>query len=143
MEKTEEGGHHPRTDVKPLHVVQPEGVSFKMDGHVLEWQNWKMHIGELHSGLIHYTCLTSPAYLQRSHTGKALRFPRSRITTMARSGPSSIGSLSPRWSFRTVLLNPRIPGNSPLIRTSHISMTSCSHNLISIMQGRIWNGHDG
>jgi primary-amine oxidase len=30
---------------KPLHIVQPEGVSFKMDGHVLEWQQWKMHIG--------------------------------------------------------------------------------------------------
>ncbi|KAH9958245.1 hypothetical protein BGW80DRAFT_1376540 [Lactifluus volemus] len=32
---------------KPLHVVQPEGVSFKMDRHVLEWQKWKMHIGGL------------------------------------------------------------------------------------------------
>ncbi|KDR85777.1 hypothetical protein GALMADRAFT_386616 [Galerina marginata CBS 339.88] len=45
MAQTEEGGYHPRQDLKPLHVVQPEGVSFKMDGHVLEWQNWKMHIG--------------------------------------------------------------------------------------------------
>ncbi|KAH9958239.1 hypothetical protein BGW80DRAFT_1376273 [Lactifluus volemus] len=31
----------------PLHVVQPEAISFKMDGHVLEWQKWKMHIGGL------------------------------------------------------------------------------------------------
>lgn len=46
MAKTEEGGYHPRTDLKPLHVVQPEGVSFKINGHVLEWQNWKMHIGK-------------------------------------------------------------------------------------------------
>ena len=30
---------------KPLHIIQPEGVSFKIDGHVLEWQKWKMHIG--------------------------------------------------------------------------------------------------
>jgi primary-amine oxidase len=45
MEKSEEGGYKQRTDLKPLHVVQPEGVSFKIDGHVLEWQNWKMHIG--------------------------------------------------------------------------------------------------
>jgi len=37
--------HKPRDDVKPLHVVQPEGVSFKMNGHELEWQKWKMHIG--------------------------------------------------------------------------------------------------
>ena len=34
-----------RDDIKPLHVVQPEGVSFKIDGNVLEWQKWKMHIG--------------------------------------------------------------------------------------------------
>ncbi|KAI0029007.1 peroxisomal copper amine oxidase [Vararia minispora EC-137] len=33
---------------KPLHVIQPEGVSFKMDGHVLEWQKWKMHIAFSH-----------------------------------------------------------------------------------------------
>ena len=31
---------------KPLHIVQPEGVSFKIDGHVLEWQKWKMHVGK-------------------------------------------------------------------------------------------------
>jgi len=30
---------------RPLHVVQPEGVSFKIDGHVLEWQKWEMHVG--------------------------------------------------------------------------------------------------
>jgi primary-amine oxidase len=46
MVQTEEGGYQPRTDLKPLHVVQPEGVSFKMNGHVLEWQNWKMHVGK-------------------------------------------------------------------------------------------------
>jgi primary-amine oxidase len=34
-----------RDDLKPLHVIQPEGVSFKMNGHELEWQKWKMHIG--------------------------------------------------------------------------------------------------
>jgi primary-amine oxidase len=37
--------HKPRDDIKPLHVLQPEGVSFKMDGNVLEWQKWKMHVG--------------------------------------------------------------------------------------------------
>ncbi|KAH9958250.1 hypothetical protein BGW80DRAFT_1376670 [Lactifluus volemus] len=36
-----------RSKPKPLHVVQPEGVSFKMDRHVLEWQKWKMYIGRL------------------------------------------------------------------------------------------------
>jgi len=37
--------HKPRDDIKPLHVLQPEGVSFTMDGNVLEWQKWKMHVG--------------------------------------------------------------------------------------------------
>ena len=44
---TQNEGFKFRDDVKPLHVVQPEGVSFKMDGHVLEWQKWKMHVGKL------------------------------------------------------------------------------------------------
>ncbi|KAF9225258.1 hypothetical protein BS17DRAFT_750846 [Gyrodon lividus] len=43
MEKTDPT-YKPRDDVKPLHIVQPDGVSFKMDGHTLEWQKWKMHI---------------------------------------------------------------------------------------------------
>ncbi|KAF9072114.1 peroxisomal copper amine oxidase [Rhodocollybia butyracea] len=42
-----------RDDIKPLHIVQPEGVSFKMDGNELEWQNWKMHIAFNHrEGLV-------------------------------------------------------------------------------------------
>ncbi|KAG8744999.1 hypothetical protein FRC10_009107 [Ceratobasidium sp. 414] len=34
-----------REPLKPLYIVQPEGVSFKMTGRVLEWQQWKMHVG--------------------------------------------------------------------------------------------------
>jgi primary-amine oxidase len=37
------GGY--RTDLKPINITQPKGVSFKMDGRELEWQNWKFHIG--------------------------------------------------------------------------------------------------
>ena len=44
LAKTE--GFKFRDDLKPLHVVQPEGVSFKVDGNVVEWQKWKMHVGE-------------------------------------------------------------------------------------------------
>lgn len=50
MAKTEEGGYKPREGLKPLHISQPEGVSFKLDGHVLEWQGWKMHVGETPAG---------------------------------------------------------------------------------------------
>ncbi|KAH7886284.1 copper amine oxidase [Phlebopus sp. FC_14] len=47
MEKTDPT-YKARDDIKPLHVVQPEGVSFKIDGHTLEWQKWKMHIAFSH-----------------------------------------------------------------------------------------------
>lgn len=33
-----------RKDLKPLSVVQPEGVSFKLDGQVLTWQKWRLHL---------------------------------------------------------------------------------------------------
>ncbi|WVR04520.1 hypothetical protein IAU60_001524 [Kwoniella sp. DSM 27419] len=42
-----------RDTLKPLHVVQPEGVSYKLDGRTLSWQNWKVHIGfEFREGLV-------------------------------------------------------------------------------------------
>jgi len=34
-----------RSDLKPINITQPEGVSFKMTGREIEWQNWKFHIG--------------------------------------------------------------------------------------------------
>jgi len=34
-----------RTDIKPIEITQPEGVSFKVDGRVLTWQNWSVHVG--------------------------------------------------------------------------------------------------
>lgn len=37
--------HGYRTDVKPINITQPEGVSFKMTGNVMEWSNFKFHIG--------------------------------------------------------------------------------------------------
>jgi primary-amine oxidase len=45
LQKQDDPNFKLRDDVKPMHVVQPEGVSFKVNGHELEWQNWKMHIG--------------------------------------------------------------------------------------------------
>ncbi|PLB38794.1 peroxisomal copper amine oxidase [Aspergillus candidus] len=38
-----EGGF--RQDLKPIHITQPDGVSFKMTGRVIEWQNWNIHVG--------------------------------------------------------------------------------------------------
>jgi primary-amine oxidase len=34
-----------RSDIKPLHITQPEGVSFTVDGTELRWQNWSMRLG--------------------------------------------------------------------------------------------------
>lgn len=35
-----------RTDLKPLHVVQPEGPSFAVsDGNLVEWQKWRFRVG--------------------------------------------------------------------------------------------------
>ena len=34
-----------RTDLKPLHITQPEGVSFTVEGTELRWQNWSMRLG--------------------------------------------------------------------------------------------------
>ena len=34
-----------RSDIKPLSIVQPEGPSFQLNGHHMEWQNWQFLIG--------------------------------------------------------------------------------------------------
>ena len=34
-----------RTDLKPLHITQPEGTSLTVDGTELRWQNWRMRLG--------------------------------------------------------------------------------------------------
>jgi primary-amine oxidase len=38
-------GTQQRTDLKPLEISQPEGVSFSIDGNELHWQNWSMRLG--------------------------------------------------------------------------------------------------
>ena len=39
----EAGGY--RTDLKPINISQPEGVSFKVDNRTITWQNWSVHVG--------------------------------------------------------------------------------------------------
>ena len=34
-----------RDDIKPLHITQPEGVSFEVDGTEVRWQNWSFRLG--------------------------------------------------------------------------------------------------
>ncbi len=35
----------PRQDLKPLHIVQPEGPSFRVDGWGVAWQKWNFRVG--------------------------------------------------------------------------------------------------
>ncbi len=37
-----------RPPLKPLHIVQPEGPSFEIDGNKLTWQNWSLRVGFNH-----------------------------------------------------------------------------------------------
>nr|WP_278188259.1 primary-amine oxidase [Mycolicibacterium sp. S2-37] len=37
-----------RAPLKPLHIVQPDGPSFDVDGNLLTWQNWSVRIGFNH-----------------------------------------------------------------------------------------------
>ncbi|MEM7132787.1 MAG: primary-amine oxidase [Chloroflexota bacterium] len=44
-----------RQDLKPLDITQPDGPSFTVDGHAVEWQKWSFRIGFTHrEGLVLY-----------------------------------------------------------------------------------------
>jgi primary-amine oxidase len=46
----------PEREVRPLHVKQPDGVSFTLDGRVLRWQNWELRLGfNYREGLVLHT----------------------------------------------------------------------------------------
>ncbi|BDA47955.1 Primary amine oxidase [Coccomyxa sp. Obi] len=34
----------PRTDIKPLDIIQPEGPSFTVDGNLIKWQKWQIRV---------------------------------------------------------------------------------------------------
>ena len=34
-----------RDDIAPLEITQPEGPGFALDGRVLSWQRWRVHVG--------------------------------------------------------------------------------------------------
>jgi primary-amine oxidase len=45
-----------REDVRPLHITQPEGASFTLNGRLLRWQRWSLRIGFNHrEGLVLHT----------------------------------------------------------------------------------------
>lgn len=45
-----------RTDIKPLEIIQPEGASFTVRGHLVLWQKWQFRIGFTpREGVVLYT----------------------------------------------------------------------------------------
>ncbi len=45
-----------RSDIKPLEITQPEGSSFKVQGHFIKWQKWQFRLGFTpREGLVLYT----------------------------------------------------------------------------------------
>ncbi|RGE18760.1 primary-amine oxidase [Leucobacter sp. wl10] len=38
-------GIEERKDLKPLDIIQPDGVSFELDGSLLRWQDWEFRLG--------------------------------------------------------------------------------------------------
>lgn len=50
-----EGERDLREDLEPYNVVQPEGPSWSVDGHRVEWQKWSLRVGFNHrEGLVLY-----------------------------------------------------------------------------------------
>jgi len=35
----------PRSDLKPIEITQPEGASFTVEGHGVQWQKWSVRVG--------------------------------------------------------------------------------------------------
>jgi hypothetical protein len=101
--------------LKPLHIVQPEGVSFKIDGHVLEWQGWKMHVCGWFALEIYdlrlFLCHEKPSLRE-----KVLLSPLLCITTVELYDRFSIAFPWRRWLSHTLPLNFHIPGNLHLTR---------------------------
>jgi primary-amine oxidase len=49
-------GLQQRGDLKPVEIVQPEGVSFTLDGNLLRWQKWSLRVGFNHrEGMVLHT----------------------------------------------------------------------------------------
>lgn len=64
-----------RTDLKPIHVTQPEGVSFKRTGNILEWSNYKLHVGfHPREGIV----LSTISYKDADRPGHSLASPEER-----------------------------------------------------------------
>lgn len=128
-----------RDDLKPLHIVQPEGVSFKMNGHELEWQKWKMHICEYGYSLEWYMKITlNPS--QRSIIEKGLHSQQSHTMTMVSPGRYFTAFPWRKWSFRMQHPNTPTHASSHSICESHspLLLFPLSTSLIGSVASMDW-----
>ncbi len=58
----EAGSYYPedngplRSDLRPLHITQPEGPSFAVEGNLVRWQRWSLRVSlDPHEGLVLHT----------------------------------------------------------------------------------------
>ena len=71
----------PLREVSPLQVSQPDGISFRLEGRLLRWQNWELRLGfTAREGLVLHTV---------------------GFRTAAGCGRWPTGCRSRRWSCRT------------------------------------------
>jgi Cu2+-containing amine oxidase len=107
-----EGGFEMRTDIKPLHVVQPEGVSFKMNGSRIQWQNWDFHIMPHYRDGLVFNTVSKLVQFVNSIVAEDITLFRSLIMTMAKSVLLSTECHSWKWLFLMQLPSSHIPANS-------------------------------
>ena len=86
-------GQRPRVDLKPLEIVQPEGVSFTLEGRLLRWQKWSLR--------------------SASTTARAWSCTPSATRTPASCAPWPTGCRSPRWWSPTAIPPPTTTAARP------------------------------
>ena len=85
-----------RADIAPLEITQPDGPGFAVDGRVVRWQRWQLHVG----------------FTPR----EGLVLNRSATRTAGACGRSCTARRSPRWSCPTAIPARRTTSRTPSTR---------------------------
>ncbi|MFI8632382.1 primary-amine oxidase [Microbacterium sp. NPDC077663] len=80
------------TGLKPIEITQPEGASFILDGHAIEWDKWKLRIG--------FTAREGVTLHQLSYDGRPIIY-RASVSEMV----VNYGELSPIRSWQNYFDN--------------------------------------
>jgi primary-amine oxidase len=81
----------PASGLRPLNIAQPQGPSFRFDGHLIEWDNWRFRYSfDAREGLVLY----SVGYAEQGRIRPILY--RASLADMV----VPYGDPGPAWSFR-------------------------------------------